>query len=77
MTATRLALRLTPMEADQGGDAGADVLAHDDGDGHAVGDGAGHGQGLQNANGGGGGLDDAGEDGAYQHTQQGIVRRQS
>ena len=31
---------------DQGGDAGADVLAHDDGDGHAVGDGAGHGQSL-------------------------------
>ena len=46
---------------DQSRNAGADVLAHDDGDSDAVGDGAGHGQCLQNANGGGGGLDDAGE----------------
>ena len=57
---------------DQSRNAGADVLAHDDGDSDAVGDGAGHGQCLQNANGGGGGLDDAGEGGAYQHTQEGI-----
>ena len=57
---------------DQGGDTGADVLAHDDGDGHAVGDGAGHSQGLQNTHGGGGGLDDAGEGRAHQHAQQGI-----
>ena len=60
------------MERDQRGDAGADVLPHDDGDGHAVGDGAGHGQRLQNAHRGGGGLDDAGKDGAYQHPQQGV-----
>ena len=57
---------------DQGRDAGADVLPHDDGDGHAVGDGAGHGQRLQDTNGSGGGLDDAGEGRAYQHAQQGI-----
>jgi len=40
--------------ADEGGDAGADVLPHNDGDGHAVGDGAGHGQGLQNGDRGSG-----------------------
>ena len=57
---------------DQSRNAGADVLAHDDGDSDAVGDGAGHGQCLQNANGGGGGLDDAGEGSAYQHAQEGI-----
>ena len=40
--------------ADEGGDAGADVLPHNDGDGHAVGDGAGHGQCLQNGDRGSG-----------------------
>ena len=58
--------------ADEGGDAGADVLAHDDGNGHAVGDGAREGQGLQDAHRRGGGLNDAGEHRAYQHAQQGI-----
>ena len=35
-----------PDGGQQGRDAGADILAHDDGDGDAVGDGAGEGEGL-------------------------------
>ena len=42
---------------EQSGGAGADILPHDDGQGHAVGDGAGHGEGLQDAHRGGGGLE--------------------
>ena len=59
--------------AEQRGDAGADILAHDDGDGHAVGDGTGQRQSLQNAHGRGGGLDDAGKHGTHQHAQQRIL----
>ena len=62
-----------PDGGDQRRDAGADVLAHDDGDGHAVGDGPGEGQGLQNAHGGRRGLDDPGEHRAHGHAQQGIA----
>ena len=58
--------------ADDRSNGGADVLAHDDGNGGAVADGAGEGQGLQNTNRSGGGLDDGGEDRAEQHTQDGI-----
>ena len=57
---------------DERGGAGADVQAHDDGQRHAVGDGAGHGQGLQDAHGGGGALNDAGKHRADEHAQQGI-----
>ena len=59
-----------------GRDAGADVLAHDDGDGSGVADAAGNGQGLQNAHGGGGGLDDARQHRAHQHAQNGIAEHQ-
>ncbi len=62
-----------PNGGDQRRDAGADVLAHDDGNGDAVGDGAGEGQGLQNAHGGRRGLDNAGEHRPHQHAQKGIV----
>jgi len=52
--------------------AGADVLAHDDGDGGAEGDLAGGGERLQDADGGGGRLDDAGQHGAREHAQDGV-----
>ena len=55
---------------DQRGDAGADVLAHDDGDGAAVGDDAGGAERLQDADAGAGALDDAGDECTDQNTQQ-------
>ena len=55
---------------DQRGDAGADVLAHDDGDGAAVGDDAGGAECLQDADAGAGALNDAGDECADQNTQQ-------
>ena len=58
---------------EEGGDAGADVGAHDDGNRHGVGDGAGQRQGLQDTDGGGGALDQAGEQGADQNAQKGVV----
>ncbi len=58
---------------DQRGGACADVLAHNDGDSHAVGDAACEGQGLQDTDRGRRALDDAGEQGAYQHAHQGIL----
>ena len=57
---------------EQGRDTGADVLAHDDGDGGAEADGPGHAQGLQNTHGGRGGLDDGGQGRTGQHTQDGV-----
>ena len=57
---------------DQRGDAGADVLAHDDGDGAAVGDNARRTERLQDADAGTGTLDDAGDDGTHQNAQQGV-----
>ena len=59
--------------AQQGRDAGADILAHDDGDGHAIGDGSRQRQGLQYAHRCCGGLDDACKHSAHQHAQKGIV----
>ena len=59
-----------------GRDAGADVLAHDDGNGGGIADAAGDGQGLQNAHGGGGGLDDARQHRSHQHAQNGIAEHQ-
>ena len=58
---------------DHRGDAGADVLSHDNGQRRAVGDDTGQGQRLQNAHRGGGRLDDRGEHRAHQHPQQGIA----
>ena len=57
---------------DQRRDTGADVLAHDDWDGTAVGDHAGGAQCLQNAHTGAGTLDDAGDQCAHQHTKDGV-----
>src|SRR5699024_1407542 len=61
-----------PHRGDQGGGAGADVLAHDDGDGAAVGDGAGGAQGLQDAHAGAGALDHRRDQGPHQHAQDGV-----
>ena len=55
---------------DQRRDAGADVLPHDDGHRRGVADLPGGGQRLQNAHGGGGGLDDRRQHRAHQHAQQ-------
>ena len=57
---------------EQGGGAGADILPHDDGQGHAVGDGAGHGEGLQDAHRGGGGLEHGGKGCAHRHAHEGV-----
>ena len=57
---------------DQRGDAGADVLAHDDGDGTAIGDNTGGAQCLQDTNAGAGALDDTGDNGTHQNAQQRI-----
>ena len=57
---------------EHGGDGGADVLPHDDGDGGGVADRAGGGERLQDADGGGAGLDDAGEHRADQHAEDRI-----
>ena len=56
----------------QRGDAGADILTHDDGDGTAVGDDTGGAQCLQDTNAGAGALDDAGDNGPHQNAQQRI-----
>ena len=58
------------------GDAGADVLPHDDGDGGGIADLTGDSQGLQDTHGGGAGLDDAGQHGAGQHAKQRIFEQQ-
>ena len=60
----------------QRGDAGADVLTHDNGDGGGIGHGAGGGQRLQNAHGGRGGLDDSGEHRAHKNAQNGVREHQ-
>ena len=57
----------------QGGDAGADILTHNDWNGHTVAEGAGQSQGLQDTHGGGGGLDYRRKDRAHQHAQDGII----
>ena len=48
---------------------GADVLAHDDGDGAAVGDDTGGAQGLQDADAGTGALDDASDQCTHQNAE--------
>ena len=58
---------------DQGGDAGADILAHDDGNGHAVGNISRQSQGLQNAHRRGRALNDAGKQRADQNAQERIT----
>ena len=55
---------------------GADVLAHDNGDGRAEGHLSGGGQGLQNTHRGGGGLDDSRQHGAGHHAQNRIGKQQ-
>ena len=57
---------------DQRGNAGADVLTHDNGNGTAVGDHAGGAQRLQNTHAGAGALDDAGNKGTHQNAQKGV-----
>ena len=57
---------------EHGGDGGADVLSHDDGDGGGIADRAGGGERLQDADGGGAGLDDASEHRADQHAEDRI-----
>ena len=57
---------------EHGGDGGADVLSHDDGDGGGIADRAGGGERLQDADGGRAGLDDAGEHRADQHAEDRI-----
>ena len=51
---------------------GADVLAHDDGDGAAVGDDTGGAQGLQDADAGTGALDDASDQCTHQNAEDGV-----
>ena len=58
---------------EHGGDAGADVLAHDDGDGGAVADLTGFGQSLKDTYRGGAGLDQGGEDRSGQQAQEGVL----
>ena len=58
---------------EQRGGAGADVLTHDYGDSHAVGDAARHGQRLEDTYGCGGGLDYSGEHRADDYAEEGIV----
>lgn len=57
---------------DERGDAGANILAHNDGEGDVEGDDAGGGEGLQDTHRGGGALEQGGDKGAYQDAQQGI-----
>ena len=57
---------------DKGGNTGADVLSHDDGEGDVEGDDAGGGEGLQDAHRGGGALEQGGDQGAHHDAQQGI-----
>ena len=60
----------------QGGDTGADVLPHDDGNCRAICYLAGGGQRLQDTHGGGAGLDNGGESSTGQHTQHGVLEQQ-
>ena len=56
-----------------GRDRRADVLPHDDGDGGGIADGSGHGQRLKNADGGGAGLDDRGQNRSGEHAEHRIL----
>ncbi len=56
-----------PHAGQHGGDAGADVLAQDDGHRRRPGDGPGGGKGLQNTHRGGGGLNQSGKGRPHQH----------
>ena len=56
-----------------GCDRRADVLTHDDGDGGGIADGSGHGQRLKNADGGGAGLDDRGQNRSGEHAEHRIL----
>ena len=60
----------------KGGDAGADILSHDDGDGGGIADLSRHRQRLQDAYGGGAGLNHAGQHSARQHAQDRIFEGQ-
>ena len=55
------------------GDTGADILAHDNGDGRPKTDLTSRSQGLQNTDGGGAGLDNGSQHGAGQHTQHRVL----
>src|SRR5699024_7305943 len=57
---------------DQSSSTGADVLAHNDGQSAAVGDDAGGAERLEDTHAGAGTLDDGGQNGAGQHTQDGV-----
>ena len=59
-----------------GGDARADVLPHDDGDRRAIADRAGRRERLQDTDRGGRGLHDAGQNRTGQHTENGIGEHQ-
>ena len=61
---------------EEGRDGGADVLAHDDGDGHGVGDGSRGAEGLEDTDRGGGGLDDGRQRRAGQDAQDGVGKDQ-
>ncbi len=61
-----------PRAGEQGSQGGADVLAHDEGDGGIVANGAGGRQRLQNAREGSRALEHGGKDRAHQHTQHGV-----
>ena len=69
-----LGVLVSTRRGDHSGDAGADVLAHDDRNGRTVGDGARSGQSLQDTDRGRAGLDDAGEHGTDQHTEQRVFK---
>ena len=62
-----------PHGGQHGRDAGADVLPHDDGDGHGVGNAAGERECLEHPHGGGRALDDAGDHGADCQTDKRLV----
>jgi len=61
---------------EHGGDGGADILAHDDGNGTAISHCASGGQGLKDSHRSGGGLDDGSEDSSGQHAQNGVGEHQ-
>ena len=65
-----------PHGREQRRDAGADVLAHDDGDGRGIADAAGDGQRLQDADGGRARLDHRRDERADEHAEQRVRERE-
>ena len=69
-----LGVLIRPHGGQQRGDAGADILPHNDGDGGGIADLPRDRQRLQNTHGGGAGLDDARQHRARQHAQHRVLK---